>query len=301
MLQLRSLRSAAVAVGLITLALTSCGSRGGGNGGGKTSASGTSASGAASASGVVGKAQTSKKLTIGIKFDQPGLGLKTPDGSYAGFDVDVAKYVVGKLGVPESGITFVESKSANRENLLKTGQVDLIFATYSITEKRQAEVDFGGPYFIAHQDLLVRADEKSVTGPESLTGGKKLCSVTGSTSAQKVKDSYAKGVQLQEYSKYSDCVSALTSKAVDAVTTDDVILAGYAAQSQYKGKVKVVGKGFTNEKYGVGIKKGDTTGVDTVNKALTQMIADGSWKKALERNVGPSGYAIPSPPTPGSI
>lgn len=296
-MQFRRFSSAAAAVGLITLALTSCSSSGD-NGAGKTSASGT---GAASASGVVGKAQSSKKVTIGIKFDQPGLGLKTPDGSYAGFDVAVAKYVAGKLGVQESGITFVESKSANRENLLKTGQVDLIFATYSITKERQTEVDFGGPYFIAHQDLLVRADEKSITGPESLTGGKKLCSVTGSTSAQKVKDSYAKGVQLQEYSKYSDCVSALSSKAVDAVTTDDVILAGYAAQSQYKGKVKVVGKGFTDEKYGVGIKKGDTTGVNAVNKALTQMIADGSWKKALESNVGPSGYAIPAPPTPGTI
>jgi len=286
---------AAVAALGLAAALAACGSRGDGG----TSGDGGSSKG--SASGVVAKAQNSKKLTIGIKFDQPGVGLKTPDGSYAGFDVDVAKYVAGKLGVPADGITFVEAKSANRENLLKTGQVDLIFASYSITEKRQAEVDFGGPYFIAHQDLLVRADDTALTGPESLTGGKKLCSVTGSTSAQKVKDTYAKGVQLQEYSKYSDCVSALFSKVIDEVTTDDVILAGYAAQSQYKGKLKVVGNGFSDEKYGVGIKKGDTSGVAAVNKALTEMISDGSWKKALDDNVGPSGYQIPSPPNPGTI
>jgi glutamate transport system substrate-binding protein len=209
--------------------------------------------------------------------------------------------VAKKLGVPESGIEFVEAKSAARENLIDTGQVDLIFATYSITAKRQALVDFGGPYFIAHQDLLVRNSETAITGPESLTNGKKLCSVTGSTSAQTVKDKYATGVQLQEYGKYSDCVDALTNSAIDAVTTDDVILAGYAAQSQYKGKLKVVGKGFTDEKYGVGLKKGDATGVTAINKALAEMISDGSWKKALESTVGPSGYTIPSPPTPGTI
>jgi glutamate transport system substrate-binding protein len=301
MTRFRRWTSAAAAVGLAALALTACSSRSDGGNDNTTGAASGTGSAPAAATGVVAKAKNSKKLTIGIKFDQPGLGLKTPDGSYAGFDVDVAKYVAGKLGVPESGITFVEAKSANRENLLKTGQVDLIFATYSITPERQTQVSFGGPYFIAHQDLLVRADDKSITGPESLTGGKKLCSVTGSTSAQKVKDSYAKGVQLQEYSKYSDCVSALSSKAIDAVTTDDVILAGYAAQPQYKGKVRVVGKGFTDEKYGVGLKKDDTAGVAAVNTALKQMIDDGSWKKSLDTNVGPSGYTIPSPPTPGTI
>ncbi len=300
MTRYRQLTGLIAAIGLTTLALTSCSSRDDGGGGDNTGGA-TSDSAAAAATGVVAKANSDKKLTIGIKFDQPGLGLKTPDGSYAGFDVDVAKYVAGKMGVPKGGITFVEAKSANRENLLKTGQVDLIFATYSITPERQQEVSFGGPYFVAHQDLLVRAGDTSITGPESLTGGKKLCSVTGSTSAQKVKDTYAKGVQLQEYSKYSDCVSALASKAIDAVTTDDVILAGYAAQSQYKGKFKVVGKGFTDEKYGVGIKKTDTAGAAAVNTALKQMIEDGSWKKSLDANVGPSGYKIPSPPSPGTI
>lgn len=297
MITFRRMGAAALAIGMTVSLTAACGSRDGGTSNKTNSAGGSSGT----ASGVVGKAKSSKKLTIGIKFDQPGLGLKTPDGSYAGFDVSVAKYVSGKLGVPPSGITFTEAKSANRENLLKTGQVDLIFATYSITAKRQAEVDFGGPYFIAHQDLLVRSGETAITGPESLTNGKKLCSVTGSTSAQKVKDTYAKGVQLQEYSKYSDCVSALSSKAIDAVTTDDVILAGYAAQPQYKGKMRVVGKGFTDEKYGVGIKKGDTAGVTEINKALAEMIADGSWKNALEKDIGPSGYTIPSPPTPGKI
>lgn len=240
------------------------------------------------------RAKSAQKLTVGIKFDQPGLGLKKPDGSYAGFDVDVAKYVAKELGVPESGIEFKEAQSAERENLIEKGEVDYIIATYSITDTRKEKVDFGGPYFVAHQDLLVRSDSTDITGPESLNSNKKLCSVKGSTPAQKVKDTYAKDVQLQEFGKYSDCITALSNKTVDAVTTDDVILAGYAAQNP--GKFKLVGKGFTDENYGVGLRKGDTAGVNAVNAAIKKMIDDGSWAKSLQANVGPSGYKIPAPP-----
>lgn len=235
------------------------------------------------------------KVTVGIKFDQPGLGLKAPDGTYKGFDVDVAKYIAKELGVKESNITFKESKSAVRESLIEKGEVDFIVATYSITDVRKQKVAFAGPYFVAHQDLLVKSGNTKITGPESLTGNMKLCSVKGSTPAQKIKDKYAKTVQLQEYGTYSDCVDALLSGAVDAVTTDDVILAGYAAQ--HPGELKVIGKGFSDENYGVGLSKKDTKGKEAINKAITKMLADGSWEAALQKNVGPSGYKIPAKPT----
>ncbi|PZS29350.1 MAG: glutamate-binding protein [Pseudonocardiales bacterium] len=235
------------------------------------------------------------KLTIGIKFDQPGLGLKAPDGSYKGFDVDVAKYIAKQLGVKESNITFKESKSAVRESLIEKGEVDYIVATYSITDVRKEKVAFAGPYFVAHQDLLVKSNNTKITGPESLTGNMKLCSVKGSTPAQKIKDKYAKAVQLQEFGTYSDCVDALLSGAVDAVTTDDVILAGYAAQ--HPGELKLIGKGFSDEKYGVGLKKTDTKGKQAINDAIKKMLQDGSWEAALKKNVGPSGYQIPAKPT----
>ncbi len=263
------------------LALTACGG-------------GSGSSGASGDKNLVQRAKDNKKLTIGIKFDQPGLGLKKPDGSYAGFDVDVAKYIAKQLGVEESGITWKEAQSAQREDLIKKGEVDFIVATYSITDKRKNDVSFGGPYFIAHQDLLVRSDNTDITGPESLTGNKKLCSVKGSTPAQNVKTKYAKEVQLQEVGKYTDCVTSLLNGSVDAMTTDDVILAGYAAQQP--GKLKLVGKGFTDENYGVGLKKDDADGKAAVNKAIQAMEQDGSWEKSLQTNVGPSGYKIPAVP-----
>jgi len=173
---------------------------------------------------------TPGKITIGIKFDQPHLGFKNGD-TYTGFDVDVATYVAGKLGFTPDQIVWKESVSAQRETLLQNHQVDLIFATYSITDARKEKVQFGGPYFVAGQDLLIRAGETDITGPESLNNGKKLCSVTGSTPAQNIKDKYANDVQLAEYKTYSECVQALLAKKVDAVTTDDIILAGLAAAS----------------------------------------------------------------------
>ncbi|MFC9362719.1 glutamate ABC transporter substrate-binding protein [Rhodococcus sp. NPDC057014] len=235
------------------------------------------------------------KLTVGIKYDQPGLGLRNPDGSFSGFDVEVAEYIAGKLGVAPENIEFKESPSAQRETLIQNGEVDYIVATYSITDARKEKVDFAGPYFIAGQSLLVKSDNTDITGPDSLNGGKKLCSVTGSTPAQKVKDTYAQDVQLQEFDTYSACVEALRNGAVDAVTTDDIILAGYAAQ--YPGELKVVGQPFTQERYGVGLAKGDDETRGKINDAIEAMIADGSWERAFNETVGASGYPIPAPPT----
>ncbi|AHI00035.1 glutamate ABC transporter substrate-binding protein [Kutzneria viridogrisea] len=242
---------------------------------------------------LVDKASSAKKLTVGIKFDQPGLGLKKPDGSFEGFDVDVARYIAKELGVDAANVTFKEAQSKERENLIKNGDVDFIVATYSINDDRKKSVDFAGPYFIAGQDLLVKKGNTSITGKESLNG-KNLCSVTGSTPAQNIKDKFSKEANLQQYGKYTDCISALLNGTVDAVSTDDVILAGYAAQ--YPGKLDLVGQPFTTEKYGVGLKKGDTKAQKAVNDAILKMENSGDWKKSLETNVGPSGYKIPDAP-----
>ncbi|MFC9806722.1 MULTISPECIES: glutamate ABC transporter substrate-binding protein [Streptomyces] len=240
-----------------------------------------------------------KKIKVGIKFDQPGLGLKTPDGSYTGFDVDVAKYVAKELGYDEKNIDFKETPSADRENALQRGDVDYIVASYSITDERKAKVDFAGPYLLAHQDLLIRADDKIAKGAD--LNGKKLCSVTGSTSAQNVKKTIAPKAQLREYGTYSECMDGLTSGAVDALTTDDSILAGYASQDQYKGKVKLAGLKLSNENYGIGVKKGDTKMTDKINKALEKMASDGAWEKAVKDNFGPANYKNEPAPKIGNI
>ena len=242
-------------------------------------------------------ADESGKIRIGIKFDQPGLGFKK-SGTYVGFDVDVAKYVAKKLGYSEDEIVWKEAPSKQREAMLQNGDVDMILATYSITDERKNAVSFAGPYFVAGQDLLVRKDDHSINGPEDLNG-KRLCSVTGSTSAATVKEKFASEVQLMEQPGYAECATALFSGIVDAVTTDDIILAGLASAA--RGKLRVVGKPFTQEYYGVGIKKGDTALAKKINAAITEMIKDGSWERAIADNTEGTSYtpnAEYNPPKP---
>jgi glutamate transport system substrate-binding protein len=265
---------AVAAASALTLTIVSCGGGGAGSTAGDT-------------------------LTIGIKYDQPGLGQKVGE-DYKGLDVDVARYVAKDLGFEGDKLVFKETPSAQWETAIQGGQVALIFATYSITDERKKKVSFAGPYFIAGQDLLVRADNTDITGPDAMNG-KTLCSVTGSTPAEKIKKEYSTTVKLFEQDTYSKCVEALVGGTVDAVTTDNVILAGFAAQPQYAGKLKVVGKPFTTERYGVGLKLGDTELCNKVNTAIEKMISDGSWQKAVDDNVGPSGFKVDTstnPPKP---
>jgi glutamate transport system substrate-binding protein len=241
----------------------------------------------------LGHARATKKLTIGVGRDQPGIGFRDLNGRYAGLDVDVARYIAKELGVEESGITWKESPMEERGSLVTSGAVDFVADAYSITEDRKQTVTFAGPYFVAGQDLLVRLNSRDITGPETLNG-KKLCSVKGTTSAQEVKDRFAKGTQLVEYNRFSDCVTALLAGIADAVTTDDTILAGYAAQNPEL--LRVVGKPFTQERYGVGLRKGDTASRDAINAAIGKMISSGAWREIVERDLGPGGYKIPPPP-----
>ncbi|EPJ35485.1 putative Glutamate-binding protein [Streptomyces afghaniensis 772] len=276
-MKLRKVTAASATVFALALTATACG--GDNNGGGSDSGGG-------------------KTITVGIKFDQPGLGQKTPQG-YAGFDVDVATYVAKKLGYKADQIEWKEAKSGDRETMLQRGDVDFIAATYSITPERQEKVDFAGPYLLAHQDVLVRADDNSIKSPADLND-KKLCSVTGSTSAQNVKEKLAPKADLQQYPTYSACLGGLQNKAIDALTTDDSILAGYAAQSQFKGKFKLGGFKMTNENYGIGVKKGSDL-KNKINKALEDMVADGSWQKAVDKNLGPANYKNEPAPKIGDI
>ncbi|WP_191372876.1 glutamate ABC transporter substrate-binding protein [Corynebacterium stationis] len=246
----------------------------------------------------------SGNVTLGTKFDQPGLGLREPDGSMTGLDVEVATYVVNSIaaenGWEEPSIDWRETPSAQRETLIQNGEVDMITATYSINPGRSESVNFGGPYLLTHQALLVQDSNNEINGLDDLEG-KILCSVTGSTPAQKVKEALPT-VQLQEYDTYSSCTEALRQGNVDAMTTDATILNGYAAQSP--GNFRVVelekdGEPFTNEYYGIGLAKDDTEGTDAINTALEAMFEDGSFDKFISDNLG-EGEAI-TKGTPGDL
>ncbi|MFD0683688.1 glutamate ABC transporter substrate-binding protein [Actinomadura fibrosa] len=225
-------------------------------------------------------------LVIGVKEDQPMLGFKR-GGTYEGFDVDVALYVAGRLGVPRDRVRFRTTNSSVRESALASGAVDMIFATYSITAKRKTQVTFGGPYYVAHQDTLVRADATSIGNVRDLKG-KRICEVTGSNSWRRVVEERRIAARPVTAPTYGACMDDLAAGKLDAVSTDDLILAGFAAGRG----VRIVNAPFTDEKYGVGLKKGDLEGCELVNRAITRMYQDGTAARLLDKWFGKSGLKL---------
>ncbi|MDW6066322.1 glutamate ABC transporter substrate-binding protein [Streptomyces sp. FXJ1.4098] len=237
--------------------------------------------GKASADTPSGGPSGGKKITIGVKFDQPGLGLKTPDGHYTGFDVDVATYIAKALGHDPADIEWKQTLASDREAMLERGDVDFVVASYAMTDAREKRIDFAGPYLEAHQDVLIRRDNTSVGTAQDLNG-RKVCAVTGSVSALNVRTKFAPQAQVRERATYALCLSDLTDGAVDAITGDDAILAGYAA-AQPNG-FKLGGLAMTEERYGIGVPKGSPL-KDKIQRALDKMTDDGSWNRALSKNL----------------
>src|SRR5690242_12140068 len=234
------------------------------------------------------------RVVIGSREDQPGLGFKdATTGERSGFDIEIAKMVAAGLGYSADKIDWKAVPSAAREDAISRGEVDYYVGTYTINDKRKQLVSFAGPYFVAGQSLLVRSDENAVTSKDTLKG-KKVCSVTGSTPIQRVKDQQlTEPANVVEFQNYSQCVDQLLSKQVDAVTTDDAILKGYAAQQP--DKLKVVGEPFSTEPYGIGLNHDDGALRNKINDILAAAEADGTWKKIYDATLGKSGSPAEPP------
>ncbi|MET8331844.1 glutamate ABC transporter substrate-binding protein [Streptomyces sp. NPDC005181] len=239
------------------------------------------------------KAKKRGYLRVGAKEDQPYLGEKDPaTGLYFGFDIEIARMMAASLGFDPKTIRFRTIASANRETALQNGQIDYYVGTYTINEMRKRLVGFAGPYLMAGQSLLVRTDEHDINGPQDLAG-RTVCSAAGSTPYQRIAADYPKAI-LVAYDTYSICVDNLLTYQVDAVTTDDAILLGFAAKAPKE--LKVVGKPFSEEPYGIGVPRSDNALRFALNDALEANEKNGNWKKAFEATLGLSGVPAPTPP-----
>ncbi|MDQ1288209.1 MAG: glutamate transport system substrate-binding protein [Actinomycetota bacterium] len=276
---------AALSTAVLTLSVTACGG-GSGTGSGSSLSPSVASSVSFAAGSTMARLSGAKKMTVGTKFDQPGFGLQGLDGKPAGFDVEMAKIIAGKLGIQPDGITFKETPSKVREEVIERGEVDLVIATYTINDKRKARVSFAGPYYVAGQQVMVKKEDSAITGPESLktNASAKVCSVTGSTPAETIKTYLANPAQLVTFDVYSKCADALRTGQVQAMTTDNVILLGLISKSQ--GSFKLVGEKFTQEPYGVGIRKGDTSFCEFINTSLKEAADSGAYEKAWTSTAG---------------
>jgi glutamate transport system substrate-binding protein len=230
-------------------------------------------------------------IIIGTKFDQPLFGLVGPDGEPQGFDVEIGKLIAGKLGIPEDGIQWTETISSNREPFIQSGEVDIVIATYTINDARKEIVSFAGPYYEAGQSILTLTDNEDIQGPDDLAG-KKVCTVSGSTPEKNLLENFP-DTEVVPFGAYSDCIDPLRNGQVDAISTDNVILAGFAADNE---DLEVRGEPFTEEPYGIGLAKDDTDFRMWINDVLEESFEDGSWVEAWEATAG-TVLPTPEPPT----
>ncbi len=232
----------------------------------------------------------SGEITIGVKYDQPGIGFKgATDDMPVGLDPEMGKILAASLGIAPEDITWKETISDNREPFLQSGEVDLVIASYSITDERRAVVGQAGPYYVTGQQLLVKkgSDIQSVDDLE----GKEVCSVTGSTSLDNVE---AEGAKPRGFDTYSECRDQVLNGSVDSMTTDGAILLGYVAEDPEE--LEVVGDTFSEERYGIGYSKDAPEMCQWITDTIEAAQEDGAWGGAFEATLGQSGVETPEPP-----
>jgi glutamate transport system substrate-binding protein len=279
-----------LALGISALALAGCGSDDE-RGGSQSTAESTPAAEVKqySAGSTLGKIQEKGELTVGVKFDVPPFGFKNPQsGDVEGFDVDLGKALASELGVKPK---FIEAISDNRIPFLQDGTADVILSTMTINEERVEQIEFSDPYFIARGRVLVKGDS-DIAGIQDL-GGKRVCTALGSTYEANLKKQ-APDAELNLVDSYSECLELLQNGAVDAVSTDDVILTGMIIQDD---TLKLVGDQLTQEPYGAGIKKGEAEVVSFVNEVFQGLKDNGTWKDLHQRWVGKYTKQEADPPT----
>jgi ABC-type amino acid transport substrate-binding protein len=237
----------------------------------------------------LGKIQEAGEITIGVKYDVPPFGFQNPQtDSVEGFDVDLGRAVAEKLGVEPK---FIEAISDNRIPFLQDGTADLILSTMTINAERVMEIEFSDPYYVASGRILTKSDSP-IQGLEDLAG-KRVCTALGSTYEETIREQ-APDAKLQLVDSYSECLELIQNGAVDAVSTDDVILTGMIIQDD---TLHMVGDELTTEPYGAGIKKGETEVVEFVNGVFEEMKQDGRWQEVYDEWVGQYVEEQQEPPT----
>jgi glutamate transport system substrate-binding protein len=236
----------------------------------------------------MGKIQAKGEIAIGVKYDVPPFGFKNPQsGEVEGFDVDLGRAIADKLGVKAK---LVEAISDNRIPFIQDGTVDLVLSTMTINAERAQEIGFTDPYFIAKGRILVPKDS-DIKGVADLAG-RKVCTALGSTYEATLKEEAPKA-DLRLVDAYSECLELLQNGAVDAISTDDVILTGMIIQDD---SLHLVGDELTVEPYGGGFKKDDTDFAEFLKGVLAEYKSSGAWQESYDKWLGQYTGEQQSPP-----
>jgi len=221
-------------------------------------------------------------LRAGVKNDAPHLGVIDDKGQYSGFEIDLLNDLARRLGVK---VEYTPVKASNRVQLLQQKRIDIIFATVSHYRSRDKVVDFSVSYLYTPQTLLVRKDSgiKSVAD----LAGKRVGADAGAGSVKKIPLVQPKAT-IQTFQGWPEAFFALERGTVDAVATDNIILAGLRAGSPDPGKYVLVGPDgiYSGGYYAIALRENDSKSRDALNFMLQDQWVDGTWQKAFDKWLG---------------
>ncbi len=243
-----------------------------------------------SGKGMAGTLQDVKrrgKLIAGVKTDYPPLGFLDKNGVNEGFDIDIAKAIAKELFGNEEAVQFVPVTSGDRIAFLTSKKIDIVVATFTITEERKKEVDFSSPYFITGQLILVRGDSK-ITKYQDLAG-KKVATVRGSTGDIAIKELVPTAERVKFEGNF-EALEALKEHRVEAFVQDYVLL--YDLLQKNPGLKMANLQPFRPARYGLAVRKGDKEWFDFINSTLEKMKESGEYKKLLKKWFGLEAEAL---------
>ncbi|WP_335988033.1 transporter substrate-binding domain-containing protein [Glycomyces sp. MUSA5-2] len=232
-------------------------------------------------------------LRIGVPDDYPLLGAPDENGDLVGFEIDVAEHLAAELGAEPR---WVPVANEDREAFLQAGKVDMVVAAYSITADRKQEIDFAGPYVLESFNVMVREDDDSIATLGDLEG-KTVCDSRYSNVVLRIEGEHGVQVDTYEVRSFADCLDILAEGGIDAIATDEFVLAGLKF-SRSDLRLKILDIRFSNERIGIGLRSGDTAGCEALNRAITEMYTDGTMARTLQEWFASEGLDVADPPIP---
>ncbi|MEO9326388.1 glutamate ABC transporter substrate-binding protein [Gordonia aurantiaca] len=232
------------------------------------------------------------RLIVGLDIGSNLFSFRDPiSGDIQGFDVDIAHEIAAAIFGDPQRVEFQVLSSAQRIDALRDRTVDVVIKTMSITCDRLRDISFSAPYYVASQRIMAFRNS-NIAGPAQLAD-KRVCAARGTTSIGRIQ-SIQPRVRMVSTTTWADCLVLMQQGQVDAVTSDDAILAGLAAQDPW---VRVVGPSLGEEFYGVGIPKGQDDMVRFVNGVLEEIRASGRWQQIRDRWLAilDDGFGAPQP------
>ncbi|MCS3494518.1 glutamate transport system substrate-binding protein [Arthrobacter sp. JUb119] len=235
------------------------------------------------------------KIKLGASPNQPGLAELNLQQEWEGFNMDLAEYLAGTLGIEADNIEWVQTTAANRIPFIEQGKIDMFVTALAMTPEREETVNISGPYLKTSPQLIVRkGDAEKMQTLEEIPKGTKVCVLQGSQGQPRVAEEIPQA-EIVEFNVLTNCIRALEQGTADAVDSTAPLLAGFVEEKPDVFEFTPIKYG-EEERWGIGMSKDRSDLCEYLNEKLNEAFDDGSIVKMWDEHMGKSGLEAPAKP-----